>query len=151
MRRIVIVLFAALSLAAAPPPGTIQVHAKDIVWKDAPPTMPPGTKIAVLEGDMHAAGIFTLRLKVPAGSRLGPHCHPRPERVTVLSGEVRVGFGDKIDVKGTTLFRAGDFYVNPPESHHYVVFTATTIVQITGEGPWVTNPADSPSCTKTKP
>src|SRR6266536_3312362 len=85
--------------AVAPPPGTIQVHQRAIAWKDGPPTLPKGTKVAVLEGDPKAPGIFTMRLKIPAGSKVMPHWHPRPERVTILSGKVAVGFGDKWDEK----------------------------------------------------
>ena len=123
-----------LTALFAIPPGAIQVT--HVTWKDGPPTLPKGAKVAVLEGDPKAAGIFTMRLRIPAGSRVEPHTHPRPERVTVLEGEAEVGFGDTFERKGMTKFHAGDFYVNPPESHHYVYFPRTTVVQITGEGPW---------------
>jgi hypothetical protein len=103
--------------------------------------MPKGTKMAILEGDPKVAGaIFTMRLRVPAGSRLMPHWHPLPERVVVLSGQLQVGFGDTFVRKGMKTFDAGGFYVNPPESHHYVYFPKTSIVQITGLGPWVVHP-----------
>ena len=39
-------------------------------------------------------GMFTMRLRVPADSGLDVHWHPRDERVTILSGLVRVGFGE---------------------------------------------------------
>lgn len=74
------------------------------VWNDAPPSMPQGTKITVLEGSPREAGTFTIRLKVPAGAAIAPHTHPRPERVTVLSGKVTVS----IEGKETT-FGAGGF------------------------------------------
>jgi len=128
-----------LAIAAAPPPTAIQVSGAALVWKDAPPSMPKGTKIAVLEGDPKQAGAFTIRLRVPAGSKVLPHWHPRPERVTVLSGVVKVGFGDTWNDAETREFRAGDFYVNPPESHHFVGFPRTAVIQITGEGPWELN------------
>ncbi|HKS22258.1 MAG TPA: cupin domain-containing protein [Thermoanaerobaculia bacterium] len=117
----------------------IQVHAKSIVWKQGPPTMPKGARIAVLEGDPSKSGIFTLRIKFPAGAIVGPHWHPRPERVTLLSGRVMVGFGDVVDTSKTKTFHAGDFYVNPPDVHHFVVVPVETVVQVTGEGPWETH------------
>src|SRR6185436_15968134 len=98
-------ILAALLLAAA-----IQVTAP--VWKDAPPAMPPGTQIAVLEGDPKQAGMFTIRLKLKAGALVEPHTHPRPERVTVLSGKVLVGFGADVGEENTKAFTAGGFYVN---------------------------------------
>ncbi|HEV7919527.1 MAG TPA: cupin domain-containing protein [Thermoanaerobaculia bacterium] len=122
-----------LALLFAVPPGTIQVT--KVTWSPGPPALPKGTQIAVLEGDQTKAGMFTLRLKLPRGAQLPPHWHPRPERVTVLSGEVRVGFGDKVS-KDVTTFRAGSFYVNPALAHHFVSFPQETVIQITGEGPW---------------
>ncbi len=127
-------LQALVAILLALPPTAIQFTHVD--WKPGPASMPKGTKMAVLEGDPKAAGMFTMRLMIPKGSRVAPHWHPRPERVTILSGEVGVGFGDEFAAKDVTKFHAGGFYVNPPESHHYVDFTRDSVIQITGEGPW---------------
>jgi hypothetical protein len=121
---------------AAPPAGTLQVQPEALAWRAGNPTMPPGTQVAVLEGDPKAAGMFTIRLRIPAGSRLAPHWHPRDERVTVLEGLVAVGFGDVVNEAALMRFGAGAFYVNPASSHHYVLFPETSVVQITGQGPW---------------
>ena len=101
-------------------------------WKDAPPSMPKGTKIAVLEGDTKQPGLFTIRLQVPKGSTIAKHTHPRPERVTVLAGKVIVSIGGK-----DTTFEAGGFYVNPPDEPHSVAFPEDSVLQLTCEGPWV--------------
>jgi quercetin dioxygenase-like cupin family protein len=127
-------------LAAAPPPGTIQIDRRTLVWNQGPATMSQGTEVAVLEGDPKAKGPFTIRLRIPAGTRIAPHWHPRPERVTVLSGEVFVGFGDTWDDASVRAFHAGDFYINPANSHHYVAFPQASVIQITGEGPWELHP-----------
>src|SRR5690349_18637105 len=100
-------------------------------WRDAPPSMPAGTKIMDLDGKPAAEGVLTMRLKIPAGTVLPPHWHPRHERVTVLSGSIRVGFGDVVDESATTTFNAGSFYVNPPDSRHYVIFPEETVMQMT--------------------
>jgi quercetin dioxygenase-like cupin family protein len=107
-----------------------------VTWRDAPTTLPKGSQIAVLEGDPKQPGIFTMRIKVPAGTRIMPHTHPQPERVTVIWGEARVGFGDVYDAKKTKRFPGGSFYVNPAGIHHYLYFPRTTVLQVTGEGPW---------------
>lgn len=101
------------------------------VWSDAPPSMPKGTRIAVLEGDPQKEGVFTIRLQVPAETTIAAHTHPRPERVTVLSGRVRVTIGGK-----TTTFEKGGFYVNPPGVPHSLAFDEATELQLTCEGPW---------------
>ena len=37
------------------------INAKDIKWTDAPPSMPKGAKVAVLQGDPGKAGPFVMR------------------------------------------------------------------------------------------
>ena len=124
-------MFLALILAAA-----IALTPDTIAWKDAPPTLPKGSRVAVLEGDPKAEGMFTMRVRVPAGSQLAPHWHPRDERVTVLSGSVELGFGQIADRTKTKRYGAGSFYVNPPRALHYIYFPEDTVLQMTGTGPW---------------
>ena len=69
----------------------------DLKWMDAPPGLPPGAKMAVLEGDPNKKGPFTVRLQAPAGYKVPPHTHPTTEHVTVISGTFNIGTGDKFD------------------------------------------------------
>lgn len=117
------------------PEGTIQKPVDAHQWVDAP-HLSPGVRMLVLEGDPKAEGMFTIRLRIPAGTRLNPHWHPRDERVTVLSGLAKVGFGELWNEEAMTAFPAGSFYLNPPMSHHYVWFVEATEMQLTGMGPW---------------
>ncbi|HEU4886589.1 MAG TPA: cupin domain-containing protein, partial [Thermoanaerobaculia bacterium] len=94
------------------------------------------SKSAVLEGNPRAEGMFTMRIRVPAGSALGPHWHPRHERVTVLSGAVELGFGSVASKASVVRYGAGSFYVNPPRVMHYLYFPEATEIQLTGQGPW---------------
>jgi quercetin dioxygenase-like cupin family protein len=123
---------------AAPvlPPGAIQYPVNSLQWKAAPPSLPKGSEVAILEGDPKKEGMFTMRIKLPAGSIIPPHWHPRDERVTVISGALRVGIGDVIDEKTTTRFEAGSFYLNPPELHHYLLIDRDSVLQLTCMGPW---------------
>ena len=113
-----------------------------VIWTDAPPTLPKGSKLAVLEGNPRSEGLFTMRVRVPAGSALHPHWHPRHERVTVLSGTVELGFGSVADPRNVTRYGAGSFYVNPPRVMHFAFFTEDTEVQLTGVGPWESHTTD---------
>ena len=70
-------------------PGAIQ-------WGEAPPGLPAGAKMAVLDGDPSKPGSFTVRLKSPAGYKIMPHTHPTTERVTIISGNARLGDGRKV-------------------------------------------------------
>jgi quercetin dioxygenase-like cupin family protein len=139
-----VVLLAALACAVpatgadapAAPSAAIQIDAGQLVWRAAPPSLPAGIETAVLEGDPRAAGVFTMRLRAPAGTRLAPHTHPQPERVTVLAGAIGVGFGTRHEASRLKMFRSGDFYVNPPGQPHFVEFGEDSVIQVTGEGPW---------------
>ena len=128
------ILSVALLLVLADSP--IGLTSEAVVWKDGPPTLPAGSKIAVLEGDPRAEGIFTMRVRVPAGASLAPHWHPRHERVTILSGAAELGFGSTARPSATKRYGAGSFYVNPPRAMHYLYFPEETVMQMTGIGPW---------------
>jgi mannose-6-phosphate isomerase-like protein (cupin superfamily) len=122
------------------------VMPSDLKWVDVP-ALPPGAKIAVLEGKMSEAGPITARLKFPANYRLPPHHHPGLERVTVLSGTMNFGMGDKLEVNKTTAVSAGGFLIMPPGMNHYVWTKEEAIAQINVTGPWTVtyvNPADDP-------
>ena len=134
--RKVLALALILLPALLAPAATQPIQITSVVWKDGPPTLPAGSKIAVLEGDPKHDGVFTMRVKIPSGAKIAPHSHPQPERVTVIWGEARVGFGDVYDMKNMKRFPAGSFYVNPPDAHHFLYFPRTTILQMTGQGPW---------------
>src|SRR5260370_4386460 len=95
---LVAALLASATIATAqqtpPKPETpIGFTPEAVVWNDGPPTLPPGSKMAVLEGSPRAEGMFTMRVRIPAGSAIPPQWHPRQELVTVLSGEPDLGFG----------------------------------------------------------
>ena len=119
------------------PQDTLRFWSNKIDWKEAGSNLPKGTKIAVLEGNPKKEGMFTIRLKTPKHMKLAVHQHPGPERVTILEGEIYVGFGDTFNKEIGTKFISGSFYVNPGNENHYV-FTKdkTAVVQITGMGPW---------------
>ena len=44
-----------------------------LAWTDGPPSLPAGSKVAVMAGDPTKAGLFAMRLKLPADYRIPPH------------------------------------------------------------------------------
>jgi quercetin dioxygenase-like cupin family protein len=118
-----------------------------ISWKDGPASLPPGAKVAILEGDPTTEGPFTMRLKLPAGYRIPPHTHPKMERLTVISGTFRLGMGATFDEEALRAMPAGAFGFWPAGMKHFVQTEGETIVQVHGIGPWqivYVNPADDP-------
>lgn len=120
-----------------------------IQWGAVPPSLQAGAQLAVLEGDPGASsGDFTVRLKMPDGYRIAPHWHPKRENVTVISGALKLGMGDKFDESKMTSLPAGSFGYLDPDMHHYVMASAETVVQIHGMSPLqinYLNPDDDPS------
>lgn len=116
-------------------------------WQDGPPSLPVGARIAVLEGDPAKPGPFVFRIKVPDGYVIPPHTHPRPERVTVLSGTFHLGMGETFDKAKARAMPAGTYGTWPPGMKHFVWVKGETVVQFHGDGPWkieYVDPADDP-------
>jgi len=100
---------------------------------------------------MGTAGDYTVRLKMPHGYKIAPHWHPKRENVTVLSGTLRVGMGDKWDDANMAAFPAGSFAFVDPSMHHYAAAEGETVIQIHGPAPLkvnYVNASDDPSKAK---
>ncbi len=135
---------------ASPAATTHQAMAPgDIKWGAAPPSLSAGVQMAVLAGDPTKAGIFTVRLKAPAGYKIPLHTHPTDEGVTVVSGSVAFAMGGASGAPKT--LPAGGFVLMPAGMQHSATMTGESIVQVTAQGPFVinyVNPADDPQTKK---
>lgn len=119
----------------------------EIQWVDGPPALPAGAKMAILQGDPKQAGPFTFRLQVPDGFKVPPHTHPSAEHVTVISGTLNLGMGDKFDQAATRELAPGGFAMMPAGMKHFAWMKGETVVQVHGTGPFqinYVNPADDP-------
>ena len=142
---------AALVLLASPvlaQDHQIVGSADAVQWTAGPPSLPKQVGFAVLSGDPSKAGPFTIRLKTPANFEAPAHHHPTDEAVTVISGEFRVGMGDKLDKSKMETLRPGGFIVAPAKMNHYAFSPVETVVQVHGTGPFeivYVDPKDDPS------
>jgi mannose-6-phosphate isomerase-like protein (cupin superfamily) len=144
------VALSVVALYVAQPLRAQNMYAPDQVkYGPAPPSLPAGAELAVLEGDpMGSTGDFTVRLKMPDGYKMAPHTHPHRENVTVLSGSLKVGMGDQYDDSKMTSFGTGSFLFVDPTMHHYAGASGETVIQIHGASPLqinYINAADDPS------
>ena|SRR5438552_2530141 len=156
MKKIILVcsfLFILVAIAVTAPENAATtsehkvISPSEIQWGDAPPSLPPGAKMAVLDGDPNKAGSFTIRMKAPAGYKIAPHTHPTAERVTVISGSVKIGMGDKLDEASAREMGPGSFVMLPAGMKHFATSSAESIIQINSEGPFqinYINPQDDP-------
>ncbi|HTV33706.1 MAG TPA: cupin domain-containing protein [Methylocella sp.] len=129
-------LFAAQNAGAES--GTVKFP-QDITFQ---PT-PAGVQVAVLYGDPSKPGLYVVRFKLPAGTKVIPHTHPEQNRtLTVLSGTLYFGLGDRYDETKLTPYPAGTFFSEVPNVAHYVAAKdGDVIFQATGIGPTELIPA----------
>jgi quercetin dioxygenase-like cupin family protein len=129
------------------PPTTIE-------WKEGPASLPPGAKMALLEGDPTKEGPFVMRLQFPDGYHVPTHTHPKTERVTVISGTGYLAAGEALDRSSAKKLPAGSFGYWPAGMKHAAWFEGETVIQLHGIGPWqinYVNPADDPRTAKKSP
>jgi quercetin dioxygenase-like cupin family protein len=138
---------AVVAAAAQTMPDHTILRAGDVKWSPAPPSIPPGAQAAVLYGNPGKEGIFSLRLKLPAGYAIPPHTHPKPEIVTVISGTFLLGMGEKADRANAQRLPAGSFFALQPGMAHFAFAEGETVIQLNSTGPWslkYVNPKDDP-------
>jgi hypothetical protein len=140
----------ALTPAHANPPAgkeeAIFVNPAEIKWSAAPPDLPKGAQIAVLQGDPAKKGVYALRLKLPDGYVIPPHWHTQAEQLTIVSGLFMLHMGDTLDVPAHDL-GPGAFHSLPAKAHHAAKAKGETVVQVSGMGPFdihYLNPSDDP-------
>ncbi|WP_026841711.1 cupin domain-containing protein [Citrifermentans bremense] len=143
IKRILVLSVACVSFAsvvtAAPKKQTVQ-PAKQVIlapdqleWKSGPAELPT-SQMAVLDGDPKKSGYFAVRLKLPAGTTIAPHFHEGVERVTVISGTVKLAMGKTPD--NPTVLPAGSYFALAPRTVHNAWVDKETVLQIATNGPW---------------
>lgn len=145
---IVVVCLSASVVTAGEMAGHPSVYRSgEIKWTDGPALLPAGASMAVLEGDSSAEGPFVIRFKFPDKYRIAPHTYPKTERVTVITGTLQLGMGEKFDENAAQALPAGTFGFWPAQMQHFAWAEAETILQLHGIGPWqitYVNPDDDP-------
>jgi hypothetical protein len=101
-----------------------------IEWKPGPAALPPGAKMAVLEGDPTREGPF------------------------VISGTLYLATGEALDRNSAKKLPTGSFGYWPAGMKHAGWSEGDTVIQLHGVGPWqinYVNPADDPRNLKKSP
>jgi quercetin dioxygenase-like cupin family protein len=92
---------------------------------------------AVLFGDPTKPGVYVLRAKIAAGTKIMPHWHPDEARtLVVLSGTLYHGYGDEWDESKLKPHPVGTFAYEPPKKAHFAwAKDGEVIIHITAVGP----------------
>ena len=129
-------------------PKHVLMAPADLTWGDAPPIFEKGASFTVVSGNPFEPGLYVVRMKMPAGYKIAAHWHPTDEHVTVLSGTMALGMGEKFDEKTMTEIPIGGYALLPANMRHFAMAKTEATIQVHGEGPFkltYVNPADDPS------
>jgi len=125
-----------------------RVKPDQLTYKDNP-AIPKGGQFAVMVGDPTKPGQTVVqRVKFPANYQVPPHTHPYGEVVTVISGSVGFGLGERFDTTKGEMAPVGTVNVVPAKQPHYVwTGNEGAVLQVQFVGPGAIdyiNPADDP-------
>jgi len=152
MKRIwSVLLLSSVATLAAASLGAQSTHvlqnATDAKWGPAPPMLPAGAEVAVVSGDPSKTGPFVLRLKFPANYSIPAHSHPTDENVTVLSGSLFVGMGNKLDRAAGDAVATGGYALLPQGMNHCAYTKGAATILLFAQGPFdfkYVDPKDDP-------
>ena len=146
MNRLILVSAIGM-LAAAPAQAKTHHHSAALKWAAAPPSLPSGAQMAVVSGDPGGKGKFAIQLKMPADYAVPPHSHPTTEKVTVISGKVHLGMGDKADMAKAKTYAAGQSVMMQAKMNHWLHAPGPSTIQVSGQAPFAityVDPKDDP-------
>jgi quercetin dioxygenase-like cupin family protein len=134
-------------LAADPDQHARELTPADIKFEDNP-AFPKGAQSILIHGDPSKAEFFIIRLKFPPNYVVPAHTHPALESVTVLSGSMGSGMGEKVDTSKGKMLGEGSLLILPANHAHYVwTENEETVIQVAANGPFdiiYINPDEDP-------
>ncbi|RXR06460.1 cupin domain-containing protein [Pseudoxanthomonas composti] len=124
--------------AAQDTPGDWSPDSVD--WQDI---SADGTRYRLLEGERERPGAaFSYAFFVPAGAWDAPHSHSTTARIFVARGELRLGYGERMDKVAVKAYPAGSYLVVPAGMVHFDGAESDTLIFGTASGPWKTTYTD---------
>jgi quercetin dioxygenase-like cupin family protein len=95
-----------------------------------------GIRTTVVAGDPTRSGPYTIRLSIPANSRIQAHTHRDNRTAVVVAGTWYFGYGAVAGAAAQKALPAGSFYTEPAGVAHFAETKAEPVlVYITGNGP----------------
>lgn len=107
-----------------------------IAWEQS---HPDGTRSATLVGTRLPGVTFTYAFYIPAGFWDEPHSHAADAHLVVARGELRLGYGDRLDRDAASDHPAGSFLYVPRGAVHFDGAEVDTVLLGTAVGPWSTD------------
>jgi quercetin dioxygenase-like cupin family protein len=102
--------------AQTEPLATARLAPDEFKWD---PT-PVGGQRVMLAGDEKKPGMYVVRVRFPANSKVQPHFHPDERVGTVMSGTLYIGYGEQFDESAMKALPAGSIWTEPAKQPHFV-------------------------------
>lgn len=107
----------------------------DLEWKPFP-AFPPAARLSVLIGNPEGAGVYVIRVHLPASTKMMPHIHPEDRVYTVMAGIFYIGLGDTFDETKLQAYPPGSVVVLPGgQSHFHWAKSGGYVTQVSAIGP----------------
>lgn len=125
----------------------VLMRAGDLQWGLGPDDFPLGVRAAILSGNPDEDGPYTMRLRLPPRYRIDPYWMLGEQRITVLSGSVELGLGERFETASLKPYPAGSYLTLPARARFFLKTSHGATLEIHGQGPWqvaYASPADDP-------
>jgi quercetin dioxygenase-like cupin family protein len=120
---------AAATAVRAEPLPPARVTPDELKWEAGP----NGNGRAYLVGDEKKSGVYVYRGRFQPGAKVAPHSHPDERVVTVLSGTLYMGYGERFDEDAMKRLPAGSIWTEPAGQSHFVwAKEGEVVIQVMG-------------------
>lgn len=131
--RLILVAVAALASASCAQTPAPTSWSEGVAY--APIGNATGMDAAFIIGSPTQPGLYTIRVHIKEGGLMPPHSHPDDRMITVLSGTLHYGFGDKADPAAAKAYPAGSFFLAKANEPHYAIGASEAVYQESGMAP----------------
>jgi quercetin dioxygenase-like cupin family protein len=115
--------------AQAEPMTAMRMAPDELQWGPSP----TGNPRAYIAGDEKKSGMYIYRIRFPANAKVQPHFHPDERIITVLSGTLYVGYGDRFDESAMKALPPGSVWTEPAKQAHFAwAKDGEAVIQVIG-------------------
>ena len=125
----VLAAFAFTTAVSADPLAPARVAPDELTWEVGP----TGNGRAYLVGDEKKPGVYVYRGRFQPGAKVAPHFHPDERVVTIISGTLYMGYGERFDEAAMKRLPAGSVWTEPAGQTHFVwAKEGEAVIQVMG-------------------
>jgi hypothetical protein len=97
--------------------------------------LPGGAQMSIVSGDPSKAGLFSILVKIPAGTVIQPHWYLGDENIVSLRGTFQMGKGDTFDAGKLQTLNPGAVWHISAKMHYFAEAKDSATILIYGQGP----------------